>query len=78
MLLSAAADCIDAAFEEHLRTYHVEGMNDAMLHGMGFFKNTPSLEIDRVKTQHFYDHTYCTYMDGFDYVKRWTVNESKT
>jgi len=26
-----------------------------------------------VQKQHFYDHTYCTQMEGFDYVIDWKV-----
>lgn len=78
LLEETAISCFTDAFSQHVDKFHLEGIDEDILNSMGFFKKSPILDLRNIQLQNFYDHTYCTEMDGFDFVKAWKTNEDKT
>lgn len=72
MMMDSLSSILDRRVDQHLSSYHPSGVSEEQLKALGFFKHNPS-EISAVQKQHFYDHTYCTFMEGFDYVVDWKV-----
>lgn len=74
LLEQTAISCMQEDIDKHIDKYHLKGVDSKMLNSLGFFKKYPNLQLENIQLQHFYDHTYCTEMDGFDFVKTWKTD----
>lgn len=66
MALSCLNDLINTQMSNHVRDYHLSSISDNELNN--FVHKNLSSDLSSIKTQEFYDHTYCNEMNGFDYI----------
>lgn len=77
LMMNAVASAMNNAMNEHMQQYHIENMSSYDLSNTllqrGYFKKTP-FNVNDIQTQWFFDHTYCSQISGFDYIKQWKIS----
>ena len=73
MMMNSAISSMTSALTQHTQHYHLSGITNFDLQKMGYFKKYP-FNVNDVQQQYFFDHEYCTDMQGFDYVRKWKMS----